>query len=426
MLNPHIAVALELRRRGHDVAFYSGSRAADALGRLGLTHFCTSHADEESPYHDLNRTPSTGRTFTLGELLHLRATLYRWFIGPIEGQLADLEPILGQWKPNVIVCDPMVWGPFLVLAEARKVPVVILSWATACMVSGRDALVWGLVLPHPRTTAGRLRNRTVRAGLNLLNVKFRRSVNGIRARNGLVPLHEPVLDFAGRMPLYLITSTPELDYNRTDLPPSVRYVGPCTWASGGDAVPEWLAALPEGMPLVYVTEGTIEAGPRLLQLAARGLTGLPIFVLLKNAQILDPARGPDLLGLTEVPPNMRLEGFVLGQGWQRSVIERANVVVTNGGPGSVLTALAAGVPLVVVPTTWEKPETAARVVAAGAGVKISPTKCTPEALRRAVQQVLNTPSFHENARRLARSLQQAGGPPRAADLLEQFVTTGRA
>jgi MGT family glycosyltransferase len=426
MLNPHIAVALELRRRGHEVAFYSGRRAADALGSLGLTHFCTSIADEDSPYHDLNRTQSTGRTFTVGELIRMRATLYRWFIRPIEGQVADLEPILSEWKPDVIVCDPMVWGPFLVLAERRKVSVVILSWATACMVSGRDALVWGLVLPHPRGTAGRLRNQAVREVINLLNVNFRRSVNAIRARNGLAPLREPVLDFAGRLPLYLITSVPEIDYNRTDLPPSVRYVGPCPWASGGDEVPEWLAGLPDGQPLVYVTEGTIEAGPRLLQMAAQGLTGLPIFVLLKNAQILDPARGPALLGLPKVPPNMRLEGFVLGQGWQRPVIERASVVVTNGGPGSVLTALSAGVPLVVVPTTWEKPETAARVVAAGAGVKISPTKCTPAALRKAVQHVIDTPSIRDNARRIARSMQQAGGPPRAADLLEQFVTTGHA
>jgi UDP:flavonoid glycosyltransferase YjiC (YdhE family) len=89
----------------------------------------------------------------------------------------------------------------------------------------------------------------------------------------------------------------------------------------------------------------------------------------------------------------------------------------------VLAALRAGVPLVVVPNEWDRPENAQRVVEAGAGLRIAPDKCTPERLRAAVNRVLSEPSFRKNAQRLATAFSSCGGPERAAKLLERL---GRA
>lgn len=50
--------------------------------------------------------------------------------------------------------------------------------------------------------------------------------------------------FTGRLPLYLIPSVPELDYNRGDQPPNVHYIGPCVWTKSTDTVPDWLNELP--------------------------------------------------------------------------------------------------------------------------------------------------------------------------------------
>ena len=44
--------------------------------------------------------------------------------------------------------------------------------------------------------------------------------------------------------------------------------------------------------------------------------------------------------------------------------------MTTGGPATIMAALRAGVPLVVVPTTWDKPDNARRVVEAGVGVRL--------------------------------------------------------
>jgi UDP:flavonoid glycosyltransferase YjiC (YdhE family) len=100
------------------------------------------------------------------------------------------------------------------------------------------------------------------------------------------------------------------------------------------------------------------------------------------------------------------------------LLPRTDVVVTTGGAGTVMTVLEAGVPLVVVPTEWDKPENAQRVVEAGAGVRLSPRRLTPGRLYEAVQRVLGEPGFRQNARRLAADFRRYRGPARAAELIE--------
>jgi UDP:flavonoid glycosyltransferase YjiC (YdhE family) len=84
------------------------------------------------------------------------------------------------------------------------------------------------------------------------------------------------------------------------------------------------------------------------------------------------------------------------------------------------------VPLVVVPTTWDKPDNARRVVEAGVGVRLSAKKVTPERLWEAVEHVLADPRYRENAQRVARALAEAPGPAGAADLLQGLAAAGGA
>jgi len=104
---------------------------------------------------------------------------------------------------------------------------------------------------------------------------------------------------------------------------------------------------------------------------------------------------------------------------------KTSVLVCLGGAGTIFAALRAGVPLVIVPTEWDKPENAQRVVEAGVGLRLDPRRCTPERLRAAVEHVLQEPSFRDNAQRLARTCARYGGAAKAAELLDSFWKTGR-
>ncbi len=101
---------------------------------------------------------------------------------------------------------------------------------------------------------------------------------------------------------------------------------------------------------------------------------------------------------------------------------RTDVVVTTGGAGTVLTALSAGVPLVVVPTGWDLPENAQRVVQSGVGIRIHPKDCTAERLRTAVETLLCDLAYRRNAERIGAALARQGEAQPAVKLLEDLVT----
>jgi MGT family glycosyltransferase len=291
----------------------------------------------------------------------------------------------------------------------------MMSYVAACMLPGPEGPILGVPLPRARGALARLGRRALRMIETGVAVGIRRDAEALRARHGLPPMGCSVTAFAGRMPLYLVPSTRLYDRERSDLPASVHYVGPCEW-DGAAAVPrpDWLDDAPRDRPLVYVTEGTMHSKPAfLLRAALDGLSTLPVQVVATTGAHRDPAD----LQLGRQPANARIERFVP----HSHLFPRTDVVVTTGGTGTVLAALGAGIPLVIVPTAWDQPENAWRVAEAGAGIRIAPGRCRPAAIRTAVERVLGDPSFRTNARRLGADLARHGGAAEAATLLERLA-----
>jgi MGT family glycosyltransferase len=112
---------------------------------------------------------------------------------------------------------------------------------------------------------------------------------------------------------------------------------------------------------------------------------------------------PDTLG--EMPANVRVERFVP----QDDVLPHAAAALCHGGSGSVLGALAAGVPMVVTPMFADQPDNAARIAANGAGLALDGRALSVEGVRAALMRVLEEGSFRAAARRLAADI--AALPP---------------
>ncbi|HEY2844372.1 MAG TPA: glycosyltransferase [Bryobacteraceae bacterium] len=415
-IHPGIAVARALRARSHEVAFYTGGAVRSTVEGEGFKFFPFQKVDEERVAHlassEFPYSPS--RWQRLRSAGKLQARFREWLLDTVPQTVDDIDAVSSEWRPDVLVCDLAFWSPILVFHEARRIPVAVFSVLAACILPGPDAPFWGQGALRPRNARMRLKSQLQQKGLRWLSTGFRLQVSRMRKRYGLPALQCSVTEFAGQMPLYLVPSTPEYDYERRDLPPSVHYVGPCLWDKPSNAVsPEWLAQLPADRPLVYVTEATLgTTEPFLLKAAFWALKDLPVEVVMTTGKQRNPAE----LGFGVLPPNVRVEAYVP----QSDLLPKTAVMITLGGSGGVLAALAAGVPLVIVPTEWDRPENAQRVVEAGAGLRLAPNRCTPERLRAAVERVLNEPVFRENAQRLARAFARYGGPAQAAQLLEDL------
>jgi UDP:flavonoid glycosyltransferase YjiC (YdhE family) len=152
-------------------------------------------------------------------------------------------------------------------------------------------------------------------------------------------------------------------------------------------------------PLVYVSFGSeaprSELFPGLYRAALEALADLPVQVLVTTGR--DPAE------LGPVPPSVWVERWVP----QRAVMPHAAAMVGHGGSGSTLTALAAGVPQVLVPLFVDGPANARRVAELGAGIAL---EGGPEAaIGRAVREVLEMPRYSWGAGLVAAEI--AGLPP---------------
>jgi MGT family glycosyltransferase len=407
-LLPQMAIAGALHERGHEVAFFSGEAVRERLESEGFELFPFERLDQERAFRNMRAIEAGGR---------IRPVLRDWLVETIPDQLTDLRRVLERWRPDVIATDLSLWGPIVVLHEAEPIPVALSSTFMGPLIPGPGAPAWGFGLPAPRTARARALNGAITRLTELAGRALRRRVDEIRAEHGLGPLPEPVNRYTARLPLYLVGNVRELDYGRRDLPPSVHYVGNCIWypPTPPDAAAQ-LAAVRTDRPWVHVVDSTLASGePRLLRAAAEGLAGEPVELLVSTGG----GRAPEELGFGALPANVHVARWYD----HGELLPRCAALVTVGGKATILAAAEAGVPMVVVPTTWDKPDNARRVTRAGAGVRLPARRLSAERLRAAVREVLDQPRYRASARALAARLAEAPGPPAAAELLEGLAAS---
>lgn len=187
---------------------------------------------------------------------------------------------------------------------------------------------------------------------------------------------------------------------------AVTRVRDSTVESSSDALPDWWED--REAPLVYVTFGTVFGGmaeaSASFGVVLEALAELPVRVLLTTGRAVDPA------ALGALPPNVHAESWIP----QADVFRHAAVIVCHGGSGTTLGALAAGVPLVLVPLFADQGDNAAAVASAGAGIAVEAVGAAATATIRvltreddeeriwdAVATVLADPSYREVAARIA-------------------------
>jgi len=261
--------------------------------------------------------------------------------------------------------------------------------------NSRDTAPFGAAMQPGHGPLFRTRNRVLNAiaGTVVLG-DINRLANRCLAECGAPPFKGSTMNLMPRVvDAYLHAGVAGFEYPRSDLPPSVRFVGPILDPpSSHFDLHAWWDELEQGRPVVHVTQGTLDnADPgRLLLPAMQGLAHDDVLVVATTG-------GPDPEPLrSQLPANVRLERFIP----HHLLLPHVDVMITNGGYGGVQQALANGVPLVMAGDTEDKPEVAARVHWAGVGVNLHTGKPSPTKIAKAVRRILNQPDYAARSKAL--------------------------
>lgn len=401
-LNPMMALALELQRRGHAVVVFTvadGARKVEGLPvevvGIGASAFPTGSVEEA--YATLGRlSGGEGLRFSVAYFRREQAMLFADLPEAVAGAAIDVL-LVDQLSPAAGTVAEKVGLPFITICNALPVQ--------------REAAVppyctgW---MPR-RGPWARWRNQLGNALLNRLTAPLWRDLQEQRQRWGLQPFRrrEEALS-----PLLQLAQLPRaFDFARERLAPQFRYVGRLADRSGRDPLLRDAVPFPwerlDGRPMIYASLGTLQNGrPTVFEQIAAACAPL-------EAQLVITMGNP-----TSEPLDLPGDPLVVAYAPQQELIERATLVISHAGLNTTLTTLGCGVPVLAIPITNDQPGIAARLAACGAGRVLPLRRLAVEPLREMVVEMLMNPSYREQAQRMRAENQAAGGVVAAADWVE--------
>lgn len=373
---PMVPFLHALKRAGHDVLVAVPEPATAMVEREGFELRATAEPprDElgavfgrvgELPFDEQN-------ALVLGEVfarIHVRAAL------------PDVLAAVGQWRPDVVVREQNEYAGGLA-AERHD-------------------------LPHARVATG------LAHGGSYARPHVAAPLDALRDELGLAP--DPRGEALDASPA--LTLVPPSLEDPSDPGPAWthRFREVAAEGGGDDREARGERREEDEDPLIYLTLGSVAPTmgffPGLFRAAIDVLAPLGARVLVTIGAEQDPA------ALGPLPTGVRVERWIP----QAQVLPEATVVVCHGGFGSTLGALAAGVPLAVLPLFADQPFNARRVAESGAGLALEGGPAAVAGLGDAVARLLHEPAFAERARAVAREIAELPAVDDSVAVLEQLA-----
>jgi len=391
-VNPMLAIACHLQKRGHSVLFNTAEVFREQVESKGI-RFIPLTGKANLDYRTFNKFLLQGQTLTPGpeEMIH---NIQHVFGDTMLDQCEGIEDILALEPVSLILADFTFSGilPLLLSPNAADRPPIISFGVSPMVLSSVDASLFGPVTTGDARERNREESERFQASIACANEYIDDLLRGY----GCMPLPGSFFDSLYTLPdLFLQLTAKAFEFQRTDLPDHVKFVGPVLpESSSAFQRPRWWKELDGSKRVVLVTQGTIAnadlndlIGPTIIALAT------------ENVTVIAATGKPVETLTTPVPSNARVTPFVPFA----ELLPKVDVFVTNGGYGAVNQALSTGIPMVVAGETEDKAFVAARVAWAGAGINLRTSRPTPEQVREAVREVLNDSTYRRTARRIQKN-----------------------
>jgi rhamnosyltransferase subunit B len=410
-LNPLLALALELRRRGHAITVATLEMHRERVAQFHL------------PFQGLGpwNMPASGCASSDPDVQtahFIREVMFLQIRQAYESLKAETE------GADLLVSQMLSFAAPLVAASTG------IPWASVVLQPlGFFSAFDPLVLFDPLAPSG-VRELDLASHRLILNINWQTwyswawPVRQLRAELGLPPGYNPIYNDHHSPDLVLALFTKALGPAEPDWPAQTQITGfPFLDASAGEVavsprLQEFLAA---GPPPIVFTMGSQAAadtsGFFWKSIHAAALLGHRSVLLGKNT--------PAILASAKLHPLVAVADIVAFDYVPYSaVFPHAAAVVHHGGIGTIAATLRAGRPMLLVPLLHDHPHNSTRIAKLGCARVISGHKYTPAAAAGEIARLLGDQRFALAALAVRQKIAKEDGVGSACDALEEYM--GRA
>ncbi len=411
-INPLIAIALELKRRGHTPVMALPNVYRPKIEPLSLT------------FHALR--PDIDPTNTL-----LVEMVYDVKKGTETGLREFLYPVLRQTYDDLLdAATKPARADLMLLGELNYAgPIVAevtgIKWASYVLApfSFFSAYDPPVLPPYPRLARADKApgmGRAMRRLARFVTRQWPEPVYELRRELGLPRGKNPIFDAKHSPDLVLALFSRLLGTEQKDWPEHTLITGFCFYDAdaGNAALPENLERfLDAGEAPVVFTLGSaavLAAGDFYEQSAkaAKKLGVRAVLLIGMDARNRPKGELSDSICVAEYAPYSGL-------------FPRASLVVHQGGVGTTAQCLRAGRPMLIMPYSHDQPDNARRMRRLGVARVIQRSSYKPWRVVRKVRAMLAEPEFETRARAAADEVAHENGVKTACDALERLAEQGQ-
>jgi MGT family glycosyltransferase len=414
LFNPLLAIGRILIAAGHEVAGLTGSAFRQRVEGIGAKFHPLPAQVDFDPGNIHAVAPELKNTPPGPEWL--RISLERVFVDSIREQHEGIREALRDFLADVIVVDDMFFGvlPMLLGPRSERPPTIVCGTSVLHWRREDGAPVFSGLSPATTNTQFDEYATIARNYDRIVNQPLALRLNRVLAGLGFGPVHTPLLESVVELAdVGMQLSVAGFEFPRA-MPTTVNFVGALPIIPNQAPLPSWAHELDGSRKVVLVTQGTV-ANHDLSLLIAPTLAALAdepdvLVVATAGGRSIDAIPGP-------IPGNARVASYLPFE-W---ILPKTDVLITNGGYGSVNQAMSFGVPLVTAGLTEDKAAVNARVAWSGVGIDLATNQPSPEPLREAIRTVLDNPKYRARASLMA---EEFAGIDTGSEILRIIAAAG--
>ncbi|MEM7591396.1 MAG: glycosyltransferase [Cyanobacteria bacterium P01_A01_bin.83] len=398
-LHPKIAIALELRRRGHNIVFATHKGYQAKIEALGFEFYDLRPDGTDDPLEIARMTePKTGSEYVVRN----------WLLPNLRETYTDL--LNAAEDADFLIAGEIVYAARLV-AEKLEIRWASSALSPFSMFSVYDppiiaifpflAKLRGLGLPF---------NRGAIQFLKTLTQSWAEPIYQLRKELKLPQrIGNPLIDdkFSPYLVLAMfdsILAKPQPDWAaNTVLTGFTFYDG-----NKSELTPELQQFLEVGEPSLVFTLGSANVlNPGVFYTES-----------IRAANQLN-RRAVLLMGGNKLPDNLPKNIFATNYAPYSKIFPHARAVIHQGGIGTTAQALRAGCPTLIMPYTYDQPDNAERVRRLGTSRTINREQYTASRVAKELNELIANPSYAAKATEVGQIIQTEDGVSVACDAVEQ-------